>query len=82
MGFHALTTLVANTEFFSITKQLSILTDLTAVALLQHGVLMYILVSEKGSTQLISKFGDHHPLSSLALVATIWWETTDLLKFP
>ena len=86
MGFHILTAvdMMANTEFFNIIKQSSTLTDLTAVVLLQSGVLMCLRVIKIGGTQLISKFGDHHPLSSLALVATIWWEITHLglLKFP
>ena len=86
MGFHVLTAvdIMAETVFFNITKQSSTLIDLTAVALLQHGVLMCLLVSEESSIQLISKFGGHHPLSSPVLVATVWWETTDLglVKFP
>ena len=84
MGFHVLTVvyIMAETEFFNIIKQSSTLTDLTVVVLLQSGVLMYLLVSKHAGTQLIFKFGGHHPLSSLALVATIWWETTNLYKFP
>jgi hypothetical protein len=44
MVFHVLW-VVLPPEFFNITKQSSTLTDSTAVVLLQHGVLMYLLVT-------------------------------------
>ena len=65
MGFQSLGTIkLLMAKSIAIIWQLSTLIDLTVVAILQNGVLMYILVMAEsivGSTHLISKSGGHRP---------------------